>query len=276
MIPEGTVLGIAGDNSGWEQQYMSQVAQHRASSSAVPMGQLEAQLYAQQEAEFSGANTVLVSQPVPVSSSSAQQPPVPVPMVWTTGLFDCCDDMDTCCYGFWCLPCLFGQNVEALDGSNCGLCCSAFVLVSQLMGAACFLSAPKRTKLRQAYALPPTDLGCGCGDEFEDYLVHCLPCTVSCAICQEARELRLRGAAAHCPAVPRHGAAGQVGSFVVPVARQPQRVELAGYPMGPPVAVSSMEPGSFFPMGQVVGTPVAMHAATPGYPGAAPPALVPY
>ncbi|KAF3835359.1 hypothetical protein F7725_027917 [Dissostichus mawsoni] len=36
---------------------------------------------------------------------------------WNTGLFDCCEDTSTCCYGFCCCPCLactvsgkFGEN----------------------------------------------------------------------------------------------------------------------------------------------------------------------
>ncbi|GLD49737.1 cornifelin-like protein [Lates japonicus] len=36
---------------------------------------------------------------------------------WSNGLFDCFEDASTCCYGFWCCPCLactvsgkFGEN----------------------------------------------------------------------------------------------------------------------------------------------------------------------
>ena len=29
---------------------------------------------------------------------------------WSSGLFDCFDDMDTCCYGMWCTPCLFANS----------------------------------------------------------------------------------------------------------------------------------------------------------------------
>uniref|UniRef100_A0A3P9M5C6 Uncharacterized protein n=1 Tax=Oryzias latipes TaxID=8090 RepID=A0A3P9M5C6_ORYLA len=36
---------------------------------------------------------------------------------WNSGLLSCCDDMSSCCYGFWCFPCLactvagsFGEN----------------------------------------------------------------------------------------------------------------------------------------------------------------------
>uniref|UniRef100_A0A3B3HIB5 Plac8 onzin related protein 6 n=1 Tax=Oryzias latipes TaxID=8090 RepID=A0A3B3HIB5_ORYLA len=36
---------------------------------------------------------------------------------WNSGLLSCCDDMNSCCYGFWCCPCLactvagsFGEN----------------------------------------------------------------------------------------------------------------------------------------------------------------------
>ena len=100
--------------------------------------------------------------------------------------------------------------------------------------APCFLSGPRRATLRAAYQLPPTNIGC-CGEEVEDYLVHCLPCTVACAICQEALELNARGAAPHCPAVPRHG------GHPTFVAAQPQ----AMMPKFPMAAAAQGYPGAY-------------------------------
>ncbi|KAK2835254.1 hypothetical protein Q5P01_015738 [Channa striata] len=53
---------------------------------------------------------------------------------WNTELCDCCDDASTCCYGFWCLPCLactvskeFGENTclplcDMLSPAVCTAC----------------------------------------------------------------------------------------------------------------------------------------------------------
>ncbi|KAL0056349.1 hypothetical protein WJX82_010336 [Trebouxia sp. C0006] len=38
---------------------------------------------------------------------------------WTTGLFGCCSDIGTCCFGSWCLPCLYGKNASKLRSTTC-------------------------------------------------------------------------------------------------------------------------------------------------------------
>eukprot|EP00937_MAST-01D_sp_MAST-1D-sp2_P002148 g2148.t1 len=142
-----------------------------------------------------------VPQPVLSAPVAVLNAVTAVPGRWTSGLFDCCDDLETCCWGTWCTACLYGQNAQKIDGSSCPLCCVCWSLVSQISGGPCLVAGPKRSKMRAAYALPPTDICC-CGEEFDDFVVHCLPCTMPCAVCQEARELQVRGAAAHCPAAP--------------------------------------------------------------------------
>ncbi|KAM4719518.1 placenta-specific gene 8 protein-like [Anableps anableps] len=42
------------------------------------------------------------------------------PSDFQTGLCDCCDDCGTCCYGFFCFPCL-GCSI-ASDMDECCLC----------------------------------------------------------------------------------------------------------------------------------------------------------
>lgn len=45
-----------------------------------------------------------------------------------SGLFDCFSDREVCCYGFWCTPCLYGENVKTFEVSRpayvlfCGCC----------------------------------------------------------------------------------------------------------------------------------------------------------
>uniref|UniRef100_A0A665V4L2 Uncharacterized protein n=1 Tax=Echeneis naucrates TaxID=173247 RepID=A0A665V4L2_ECHNA len=48
---------------------------------------------------------------------------------WNTGLFDCFDEVKSCCYGFWCCPCL-ACTVSGKFGENrclplCDLCSPA-------------------------------------------------------------------------------------------------------------------------------------------------------
>uniref|UniRef100_A0A3B4ZJK8 Uncharacterized protein n=1 Tax=Stegastes partitus TaxID=144197 RepID=A0A3B4ZJK8_9TELE len=50
---------------------------------------------------------------------------------WNTGLFGCCKDTSSCCYGFWCCPCLACTVAGKFDENRClPLCdiCSPAVL----------------------------------------------------------------------------------------------------------------------------------------------------
>ncbi len=103
-------------------------------------------------------------------------------MYFLESLFGCFDDCETCLCGYFCLPCLFGQNAEKIDNSSCcGMCCVYTILTSCYL---CWLPHYfKRENLRRKYNLRedpcndlPTALCCG-----------------PCAICQEARFLKRRG-----------------------------------------------------------------------------------
>ncbi len=98
-------------------------------------------------------------------------------------LFDCCDDLETCFCGCCCPACLFGQNAENIDGSNCCLMCCAYAVLSP-----CYLCwiphCMKREALRQKYGLKD-DPNCS------DCPAAC--CCGPCALCQEARLLKHRG-----------------------------------------------------------------------------------
>lgn len=122
---------------------------------------------------------------------SSQQPVVAVPPqqamypTWSTGLFECFDDIPTfliTCFA----PCVtFGQIAEMVDrGQNS--CCLYVVLHAGILyftGCGCLLSAYYRIKMTTLYNLP--------NDPIINILVHliCEPC----ALCQEYRELQARG-----------------------------------------------------------------------------------
>uniref|UniRef100_A0A4W5N3Y6 Plac8 onzin related protein 6 n=1 Tax=Hucho hucho TaxID=62062 RepID=A0A4W5N3Y6_9TELE len=48
-----------------------------------------------------------------------QQVAAPAIKGWNTGLFDCCQDMNSCCYGFWCCPCLACSTTGEFGESTC-------------------------------------------------------------------------------------------------------------------------------------------------------------
>jgi Cys-rich protein (TIGR01571 family) len=97
-------------------------------------------------------------------------------------LCGCFDDWGSCCYGYWCTPCLFGSNAEKISGSSCvGMCCLYSILAS------CYLCwvphTMERKKLREKYGLIENP---SCGD------ILTTLCCGPCALCQEAREMKSR------------------------------------------------------------------------------------
>ena len=97
-------------------------------------------------------------------------------------LYGCFDDFEICLRGWCCVPCLFGQNAEKIDGSSCFLMCCAYSCLTE-----CYLCwiphYMKRGELRQKYGLQEDP----CGD------CPTTLCCGPCALCQEARFLKHRG-----------------------------------------------------------------------------------
>ncbi|KAD2804194.1 hypothetical protein R6Q59_030283 [Mikania micrantha] len=111
-----------------------------------------------------------------------QQAMVPT---WSTGLFECFNDIPTFIITAF-APCVtFGQIAEMVDrGQNsCGLYAMLHAGILYFTGCGCLLSAYYRIKMSHLYKLPD--------DPLINILVHliCEPC----ALCQEYRELQARG-----------------------------------------------------------------------------------
>ena len=117
-----------------------------------------------------------------VVGAPPQQGPVPM---WSTGLFECFDDIPTLVITAF-APCVtFGQVAEMVDkGQNdCMLYAGAHGVLMYFTGLGCLLSAYYRIKMSNMYNLP--------NDPIINILVHliCEPC----ALCQEYRELQAHG-----------------------------------------------------------------------------------
>ncbi|XP_045790789.1 protein PLANT CADMIUM RESISTANCE 7-like [Trifolium pratense] len=103
---------------------------------------------------------------------------------WTTGLFDCCEDYENCCFTCWCRHLTFGWNVEIIDqGRTSATKARSKFCVYGSFGLGSIYSYKFRSGLRALYNLPE--------EPCNDCCVHCW-CSL-CAICQEYRELKNRG-----------------------------------------------------------------------------------
>ncbi|XP_074337444.1 protein PLANT CADMIUM RESISTANCE 2-like isoform X2 [Apium graveolens] len=104
---------------------------------------------------------------------------------WSSGLCGCFSDVPNCCLTFFC-PCItFGRIAEIVDNGNtsCGSACAVHAILGCYTGCGCLLSCLYRSKMRKQYMLKKSPC--------EDCLVH-LFCGM-CALCQEYRELHIRG-----------------------------------------------------------------------------------
>ncbi|XP_024170080.1 developmental and secondary metabolism regulator ve-1-like [Rosa chinensis] len=104
---------------------------------------------------------------------------------WKTGLFDCLLDPPNAIMTTLC-PCwTFGQIAEIVDNGQTSCSCNAliYMVIWCFIMVPCLLSCTYRRKLRNKLDLPESP--------GPDCIIHCL-CEL-CALCQEHRELELRG-----------------------------------------------------------------------------------
>eukprot|EP00066_Takifugu_rubripes_P008335 XP_003974461.1 PREDICTED: cornifelin-like [Takifugu rubripes] len=106
---------------------------------------------------------------------------------WHTSVCDCFEDASTCCYGFWCCPCL-ACTVSSRFGENtclplCDLC--SFSLIAAF-GIPLFGAPPAalalRASIRNRYKIK--------GSLCKDVAASCF--CVWCSWCQMLRELNYR------------------------------------------------------------------------------------
>ncbi|XP_051579361.1 cornifelin homolog B-like [Myxocyprinus asiaticus] len=109
-----------------------------------------------------------------------QQQPKPFVMThtanqWSSGICDCCDDMKSCCFAFWCFPCF-----ACVTARNYGEC-----LCLPLLDGSGFIppiTLSMRVSARNRYGIQGTI----CND-----LIHSIFCG-PCVWCQMAREMDTR------------------------------------------------------------------------------------
>ncbi|XP_063058426.1 cornifelin homolog [Engraulis encrasicolus] len=121
--------------------------------------------------------------------------------MWSTQLFDCFDDMEICCCGLWCYPCLFCRTLKDLNENCCILCCDA--------GVPSPVHLALRYGVRKQYGIQ----GSLCGDCCTAFWCR------ECSMCQVAREIKYRKMQQ------------QPTTTVINI--QPAQVQAPGYPAAP-------------------------------------------
>ncbi|XP_067379819.1 cornifelin-like [Channa argus] len=123
---------------------------------------------------------VFVNQPPPTTTLIAVQP-----NQWSTGICDCFDDLNVCCFAFWCFPC-FACHTTAEFGECCCLpLLDSVGVAAQLFGFPVLIppvSMSMRVAVRFRYKIPG-DMGNDC--------VYATFCN-TCSWCQMAREIKRR------------------------------------------------------------------------------------
>ncbi|XP_034407006.1 cornifelin homolog B-like isoform X1 [Cyclopterus lumpus] len=94
---------------------------------------------------------------------------------WTSGICECCLEMNDCCYGFWCCPCFACRTSRLLGHSLC-------LPLLDVCGCIRPISTAMRVHVRQRYGIR----GSLCTD--------CLSSSFcpSCVWCQMSREMKYR------------------------------------------------------------------------------------
>uniref|UniRef100_A0A3P9J159 Plac8 onzin related protein 6 n=1 Tax=Oryzias latipes TaxID=8090 RepID=A0A3P9J159_ORYLA len=105
---------------------------------------------------------------------------------WNSGLLSCCDDMSSCCYGFWCCPCL-ACTVAGSFGENrclplCDICSPAALSSFGIPLCVPPAGLSLRVGIRHMYGIK--------GSLCRDIATSCI--CVWCNWCQMHRELKIR------------------------------------------------------------------------------------
>ncbi|XP_008244010.1 PREDICTED: early nodulin-75-like isoform X1 [Prunus mume] len=111
--------------------------------------------------------------------------PAGIDGAWKTGLFQCLDDPPNAIMTLFC-PCwTFGQVAEIVNNgqTSCAVNSLIYMLITVCIFVPCLLSCTYRKKLRNKFDLPESPA--------PDCIIHFL--CEWCALCQEHRELELRG-----------------------------------------------------------------------------------
>ncbi|CAJ1086677.1 cornifelin homolog A-like [Xyrichtys novacula] len=88
---------------------------------------------------------MVVNQPRPFITTSISNE-------WTSGIFDCLQDLPQCCFAFWCLPCFTCKTARDAGECLCLPLLDAFGVIPPMTTAL-------RVSVRQRYGIENTEPG---------------------------------------------------------------------------------------------------------------------
>ncbi|XP_066578922.1 cornifelin homolog B [Amia ocellicauda] len=94
---------------------------------------------------------------------------------WSTGICDCCEDIESCCLAFWCGPCFACKTVHEYGECLC-------LPLLDMFGFIPPIALTMRVVTRQRYGIKDTIC--------HDCLYAC--CCYACSWCQVSREIKMR------------------------------------------------------------------------------------
>eukprot|EP00030_Apusomonadida_sp_AF-17_P002497 a339903_333.p1 GENE.a339903_333~~a339903_333.p1 ORF type:complete len:186 (-),score=21.76 a339903_333:31-549(-) len=161
---------------------------------------------------YDAPTAVPVAAPVAAPVAPIAHPVGGAPGQWSSGTFDCFNDMNTCLCGTFCTPCQEMQTKAFLEGRPMGaldyvLGIGMGILALYYVGWICeaWCNMENRKKIKERFNIvDPTGRS---GMVPMDYVCSC--CCVACVSCQHARELNIRGVN---PTLPKNNAAPPVAA----------------------------------------------------------------
>ncbi|KAJ8275420.1 hypothetical protein COCON_G00071720 [Conger conger] len=112
--------------------------------------------------------TLVIEQPKPVTDAVENSQ-------WSSGVFDCWGDMNTCCFVFWCCPCFACKTTREYGQCLC-------LPLLDICGIVPPITFAMRVSLRERYGIK----GTMCND------CMCATCCRACTWCQISREMKKR------------------------------------------------------------------------------------
>ncbi|KAK1800720.1 hypothetical protein P4O66_005911, partial [Electrophorus voltai] len=103
---------------------------------------------------------------------------------WSSGLCQCCEDMDSCCYAYWCCPCFACSTTSEFREAMClpliDILGPGLLEASGMAVCVPPVTLSMRAAVRNKYEIR--------GSMFEDIMISCF--CIWCSWCQMHREIK--------------------------------------------------------------------------------------
>uniref|UniRef100_A0AAY5EQ63 Plac8 onzin related protein 2 n=1 Tax=Electrophorus electricus TaxID=8005 RepID=A0AAY5EQ63_ELEEL len=95
---------------------------------------------------------------------------------WSSGLCQCCEDMDSCCYAYWCCPCFACSTTSEFGEAMC-------LPLIDILGPGLLAASGMAVSVRNKYEIRVRDV-----THRPDIMISCF--CIWCSWCQMHREIK--------------------------------------------------------------------------------------